>query len=125
MKNIEIIAIMRSYMKEREEKRSLVLPVAVAWKRRLNMKKISEAANIIEEALSEVDAAYSDDEHSKKMENGRQVKEEHLKEYYNKRGEILDQETDLEIKMVGIEELDGVTLDDDALDTLAFMIKEE
>ena len=125
MKNIEIIAIMRSYMKEREEKKSITLPAAVAWKRRLNMKKISEAANTIEEALAEVDSLYSDDEHSKKTDNGRQVKDEFLREYYDKRREVLDQETDLEIKMVGIEEIEGVNLNDDDLDTLAFMIKEE
>ena len=121
MKNYEITAIVAAYQKGTTMK----LPAAVAWKRRVNIDKIIKAKAIIDEALNEVRAPYLDDDHSTPMEDGgRQVKPEYVQEFVRAQSEILEQDTDVDIKKVPIDALGDIELTDADMDTIAFMIEE-
>lgn len=121
MKNVDIVSIVAAYQKGT----SFKLPVAVAWKRRLNMDKLVKAKVIIEEALKDAIAPYLDDEHSTESDDGgRIVKSEYLNEFYKAQEEILAQETDIDLKKVKLEDLGEIELTDSDMDTLAFMIEE-
>lgn len=134
MKNSEIVAIVDSYIaskkreaKEREEGlyvTQLSLPAFVAWKRRVNFKKLFEAYDLIMEALKEADLKYSDDEHSSTEGEIKKVKPEFLSQYFKDRMDILEQETEIPIAKVKVSEIGDVDLTDDDLDTLMFMIEE-
>ncbi len=120
MKNLDIVGIVSAYT---NKKLDVKLPVAVAWKRRLNIDKLFKAKTLIDEALKEVSDKYSDDEHSTADEQGRRVKPEFLQQFVAEQAEILSQETDVDIKKVSIDELGDVCLSDADMDTLAFMIE--
>lgn len=147
MKNVEIMAIVGAYVAKRNELaalkeknesvQELKLPAAVAWKRRVNMDKLIKAKNLIDEALREINEKYSSDEYSEEKEithideNGKEtvkterlVKSEFIAEFKKEQNDILDQETDVDVKKVKIEDIDGVSLSDDDMDTLSFMIEE-
>lgn len=124
MKNYEIVAIMAAYAKEREEG-YLSLPAKVAWKRRLNLKKLADAKQVIDEALIDIERAYSDDEHSEVNGDGtRMVKPEYMEEFAKKRTDILSQDTEIEFNTISIEDLGDLSLTDSEMDTIEFMIKE-
>lgn len=124
MKNYEIVAIMAAYAKEREEG-YLSLPAKVAWKRRLNLKKLADAKQVIDEALIDIERAYSDDEHSEVNGDGaRIVKPEYMEEFAKKRTDILSQDTEIEFNTISIEDLGDLSLTDSEMDTIEFMIKE-
>lgn len=135
MKNYEIYAIRGAYkhLSEMAEKaiqnggkyEDVKLPAKVAWTRRVNMDKIFKASAIIDAALDDISKKYSDDEHSTEEKNGRRIKEEFIEPYAKERADILEQETDLDIKKVKIEELGDVMLSDEFMDTIMFMIEEE
>lgn len=121
MKNYEITAIVAAYQKGT----SMKLPASVAWKRRVNMDKIIRAKAIIDEALNEVRAPYLDDDHSTPMEDGgRQVKPAYVPAFVKAQTEILEQETDVDIKKVSIDALGDIEISDSDMDTIAFMIEE-
>ena len=123
MKNIDIVNIVNVFLHGTGE---LSLPASVAWKRRLNMKKLIEAKAIIDEALREIDVKYADEEHSEKMDDGSyKVKPEYFEEFVNAKDEILLQDTDIDVKKVSIDDLGDINLTDAQMDTLAFMIAEE
>lgn len=127
MKNYDIVSIVNAFdrLKNSEEPGPL-LPAAVAWKRRLNLNKLIDANRVITEALDEISAKYSDDEHSveDKEKNLRMVRPEFMNEYAKARMDVLDQETDVTIKKVKIEEIGDIVLSEKDMDTLAFMIEE-
>lgn len=118
--NAEIVAITNAYKKGTNFK----LPAATAWKRRINMNKLMEVRDVIDNAIREEIAPYFDEEHSVEDGDGRTVKPEYREEVLKKQSEILSQKTDVEIKMVGIDEVGSGDLSDEDMDTLAFMIKE-
>lgn len=123
MKNIEIVGIVNAFAANKDS--SMKLPASVAWKRRLNMKTLTEAKAVIDEALQEIGKRYADDEHSVEGENGqRNVKPEYMADYAKETGEILVQETDVTIRKIKIEDIGDITLSDADMDTLAFMIEE-
>ena len=135
MKNIEIYAIGNAYKRLGEmadkarqngnDSYEVKLPAKVAWTRRLNLDKIFKAGAIIEEALNDISKKYSDDEHSAEDSEGRRyIKEEYVKEYAKERAEVLDQETDVDIKKVKITDLGDVMLSDEYMDTIMFMLDE-
>lgn len=127
MKNYEIAAIINAFerLKNSDESGPL-LPASVAWKRRLNLTKLIEANRVITEALDEVSNKYADDTHSyeDKEKGMRLVKQEFLADYAKARTEILEQETDVDIKKVKIDDIGDVVLSETDMDTLAFMIEE-
>lgn len=139
MKNFEIVDITNSYLKlKNSDKVSMSLPIVVSWKRRVNLKKLLKIRDTIFEAVSELDKLYFDEDHSTELtdsdgkkikdangENLRAVKEEFREEYVTKKKELFDAETDVEIKKVKLEDLKDVTLSDDEMNTLMFMIEEE
>ena len=121
-KNYEILDIKEAFNKSTS---TLALPIAIAWKRRLNYEKILEISRIIYNALDEVSEQFADDEHSyiDEENNMRKVRNEYMKEFENKKIEILEQETDIDIQMVNIEDLgENLNITDSDMNTLAFMI---
>lgn len=122
MKNIDILSIVTAYQKADG---TLTLPAKVAWTRRVNLKKLSEAKAIIDEAMQDLQRKYADDEHSEATEDGqRKVKSEYMAEFIKAQGDILMQDTDVDIKKVSIEDLGDIALTDKQMDTIAFMIEE-
>lgn len=136
MQNLEIMGIVNAYMAKKEQDAKdrkkgmyvdeMKLPAAVAWKRRVNMDKLFKAKALIDDAMKELSEKYADDEHSVEGENGvRRVKEEYLPEYLKAQGEILAQETELDIRKVKIEDLGEIELSDSDMETIGFMIEGE
>lgn len=122
MKNIDILSIVTAYQKADG---TLTLPAKVAWTRRVNLKKLSEAKAIIDEAMQDLQNKYADDEHSEATEDGqRKVKSEYMADFVKAQGDILMQDTDVDIKKVPIEDLGDIALTDKQMDTIAFMIEE-
>lgn len=121
MKNIDILTIVTAFQKADG---TLTLPAKVAWTRRVNLKKLSEAKAIIDEAMQEIQKKYADDEYSYQDGDERKVKSEYMKSFVEEQSEILTQDTDVDIKKVSIEELGDITLADKDMDTIAFMIEE-
>ena len=126
MKNLEIVAIVNVYTAQKEKGEGIKLPAKVAWKRRVNMDKLFHAKGIIDEALKEIGQKYADDEHSTEAEkgNGRKVKPEYMEEFVLAQGEILTQDTEVDVQKVKIEDLGDVELSDADMDTIAFMLEE-
>ena len=121
MKNHEIMSITSTY---RQTSGELRLPAPVAWKRRLNMKKLLEAEAVIQEAVQEIQRDFSDDKYSiDEGEGRRQVKSEFLAGYTKRINELFDQDTPIEIQKVGIGDLGTAEISDKEMDTLAFMIE--
>lgn len=124
MKNLDILAIANSYATQKEKGDGLRLPAAVAWKRRINLDRIFKAKALIDDALKEVQQKFSDDDHSDPSDDGgRKVKAEFLPDFIKEQGDILTQETPVEIVKVKIEDIGDVALTDADMDTLAFMIE--
>lgn len=132
MLNSDILIIVNSYY-ALKGKETVSLPASVAWKRRLNLKDLIRASETINEALQELSNKYNDDAHSmtKKVvdTNGKEtetkvVKPEYLTDFINAQKEILAQDTDVTIRKIKIGELEGISLSDEILDTLEFMIEE-
>lgn len=122
MKNYDIAAVIKAYQTGTGD---LALPAKAAWIRRVNIANLMKVKVIIDQAMREIHAKYSDDEHSVADENGeRKVKPEYLEEFAKEQADVLMQDTDVEIKKISIEELGDVTLTDSQMDTLAFMIEE-
>ncbi len=124
-KNYEILDLREAFNKVSN---TLSLPIAIAWKRRLNYEKILNISSIIFKALDEISEQYADDDHSfVEEETGmRKVKPEYMNEISKKRQEILDQETDIDINMINIEDLgDDICITDNDMNTLAFMINKD
>ena len=137
MINKEIKELVAVYNYRRSEGENIKLPAAIAWKRRVNYDKLTKASELIDEALKEIGERYKDDDHSEdvkisyKDEDGltksrteRRVKKEYFEEYATQLNDILKQETDVDIKKVKIDDLDGLELTDNEMDTLSFMIEE-
>lgn len=147
MKNLEIAAIVGAYTAKRNETAALKeknvevselkLPAAIAWKRRVNLDKLIKAKTLIDEALKEISEKYSADTYSDEKEitvvgeDGKEttkterfVKAEFIDDFRKEQTDILDQDTDVSIKKVKIEELADLSLSDDDMDTLAFMIED-
>lgn len=134
MRNDDILFVVNSYYAlKAKEATSVTLPASVAWKRRLNLKELMKASETINEALEEIKQKYADDVHSEpktiKDANGkdtetRLVKPEFLTEFIKEQQEVLTQETDVTIRKIKIDELGDLTLSDDMLDTIEFMIEE-
>lgn len=100
MKNNEIIGITSAFAiakKQAENGGGVTLPANVAWKRRLNMKDLFAVRETIIDAINEDKS---------------------------KLDEILDQDTDVNIRKIKIEELGNCQISDIEMDTLAFMIEE-
>lgn len=133
MKNIEIVQILDVYSASKADNKKveeLRLPAAVAWKRRVNLKRLIQAREVIDEALREIDQKYVDDQHSEEVpaadgNRARAVKKEFLGEYMRERTDILMQDTDVAISTIKIGDLDGLSLSESDMDTIAFMIEEE
>ena len=128
MRNDDILFVVNSYY-ALKGKETVTLPAAVAWKRRLNLKELVKASETINEALEEIKQRYSDDEHSEPKANdsdkdARIVKPEFISEFIKEQKEVLTQDTDVTIRKIKIGELDGLSLSDEMLDTLEFMIEE-
>lgn len=127
MKNYEIVSIVNAFEKlKKSDEIGPLLPASVAWKRRLNLRKLLEANSVISEALDDVSERFFDDDHSTKDPDSdlRRVKPEFLEEFAKLRAEVLEQETELEIKKVKIKEIGDIVISDSDMDTLAFMIEE-
>ena len=134
--NMEIMGIVNSYTTQKEsirkarekgkEIQELKLPAAVAWKRRLNMDALFKAKQVIDDAVREIQQKYSSDEYSEQGDGDtRKVKPEYLKDFAKEQADVLTQETDVNIRTIHPEELEGLTLSDEDMDTSAFMISEE
>ena len=131
MKNLDILAITNAYLENKNKStgRELKLPAAVAWKRRVNLDKLFAVRKLIDEAMADVKRRYTDDEHSveARAENGelaRNVRPKFMPEFIKAQAEILDQDTDVDIRKVRIEDLGDIELTDSEMDTLQFMIEE-
>lgn len=121
MKNNDIVMILNAM---NSSDHSVKYPVSVAWKRRLNKKALMDANAVIEEALNEIKHDFSDDEHSTADGDKRMVKPEFMDEFLKRHEEIMSQETDVKIQKIKLSELDGLTLSDNDMDSLAFMIED-
>ena len=124
MQNLEIVGIVNAYTANKG-KDGVRLPAAVAWKRRVNLDKLFQAKRVIDDALREINERYADDEHSVEEDGNRKVKSEYTADFVREQGEILAQDTEVDVRKVKIEELGNVELTDADMDTLAFMIAEE
>lgn len=106
MKNVDILSITATYaMLKRESQKDgsqgMVLPVSVAWKRRLNMKDLFSARETIEKAIREAG------EDSKLID------------------EIINQDTDVTVRKIKMDDIADVKVSEDEMDTLMFMIEDE
>lgn len=134
MQNYEIVRITNAYnlekasiaysKKEGKQVEEVALPAAVAWKRRINFDKLIAARKLIDEALKELEDRFADDEHSFMDGGVRKVKTEYMPDFEKTYKEILEQETDVDIKKVKLSELEGLTISDSYMDTFVFMIEE-
>lgn len=126
MKNLEITAIVNAFMVQKQKGEGIKLPATIAWKRRVNLDKLIQAKRLIDEALNEIGQKYADDDHSDPAEDGkgRKVKPEYVQDYATAQGEVLSQETPVDIQKIRIEDLGDIALTDADMDTLAFMIEE-
>lgn len=124
MKNYDIINISNAYQNTDGK---LKLPVSVAWKRRLNFKKIMEARRVIDETIREIGQEFLDDEHSFPAEGDRrEIKPEYRDEYVKRVREIEEQDTPIDIlKIDSIDELGDIDISDVELDTIVFMVNIE
>lgn len=123
MQNLEIVGIVNAYTTNKG-KDGVRLPAAVAWKRRVNLDKLFKAKAIIDEALREINERYADDEHSVEEDGNRKVKPEYMADFVREQGEILAQDTEVDVRKVKIADLGDIELSDADMDTLAFMIEE-
>lgn len=107
--------------------------VKVKWAFRTNLKKIEEIVKVYNDVLKDLQAEYSDNEHSVestdvdkdgKESKIRTIKTEYVEEYQNKMRELLNQENEISIKMIDIEDIEDVKLDFVDLEILSFMINE-
>ena len=139
MLNIEIMAIVNTYTAKKEaadrarqdgkEPAELRLPAAVAWKRRMNMDRLFHAKGLIDEAMRELQKEYtspdkSDECETEKGEMARRIKKELISEFVKAQEDILNQDTPVQIAKIRIEELEGLSLTESDMDTMAFMIEE-
>lgn len=128
MVNAEIVAIVNTYLKSKQEGHDIRLPAATSWKRRVNLDKLYKAKLLIDEALEELQAKYNDNEHSeeKETEEGKMrfVKPAYRQAFLNAQKEILMQDTPVSVSKIKIGDLGDITLTDEEMDTLAFMIEE-
>lgn len=121
MKNYEIYNIVESYNKTNGE---LKLPASVSWKRRLNMKKLIDAYEVIKEAITDINKEYANDEHAVRIENGNwKVNKEYHEELNKRQLELMEQDTPIDIQKVSIDDLGDTTISDLEMDTLDFMIE--
>jgi hypothetical protein len=89
------------------------------------MDKLFKANTLVDEALEDARKPFLDDEHSKAVEDGgRQVLPQYIKEFLKAQSEVLEQETDVDIKKVRIEDIGDIEISDADMDTIAFMIEE-
>lgn len=121
MKNIDILTIVTAFQ---QTDGSLSLPASVAWTRRVNLRKLTDAKSIIDEAMQDLQKKYADDEHSTEEDGQRKVKPQYMAEYIKAQSGILLQETDVDIKKVPIEAIGDMEITDKQMDTLAFMIED-
>ena len=129
MKNLEIVGIVNAYMARHKDGEGIKLPAAVAWKRRLNIDKLFHAKGIIDEAMKEIFQKYSDEEHSeeRELEDGKKdrvIKPEYVADFRREQAEIMEQDTEVEIRKVSISELGNIELSDADMDTIAFMLED-
>lgn len=139
MKNADIAGIVGAYMEQKEaaararkegkEQKELRLPARIAWIRRVNMDKLFRAKRLLDDALREIEQKYADDAHSEEVttdsgEVVRKVRDEMIGDFIMEKTEIMDQDTDVELKKISIDDLDGLDLSESEMDTLAFMIEE-
>ena len=128
MKNRELVLIVNAYNVLHQISEGIKLPAKIAWTRRVNMDKLFHAKGIIDGAIKEIRDKYFDEDHSEEFETedgkkDRRVKKEYEKDFRAEQEEIMDQETDLEIRKVKLEELGDVNLSDLEMDTIAFMLE--
>lgn len=107
--------------------------IKAKWAFHINLKKIEEIIKLYNEVLRDLQLEYSDDEHSietvEKDKDGKEttirtVKDEYIKEYQNKRNELLSQENDISVRTINIDDIADVKLDFIDLEMLSFMIDE-
>ena len=128
MKNIDIMGILTAFESNKESE--MKLPISVSWKRRQNLKELTNAGTLIREAQNEINKRYMDDEHSvpdgtDKGGDSRKVKPEFVADYVREQGELMEQETEVKILKIKIGEIGDLALSDRDMDTLMFMIEEE
>ena len=134
-KNLEIVTIIKKIHDSAEQDKKMPesaarLPFSVQWKKRLNLKSLTELQEIILEEEQRINEEYTDDDHSYivKDEHGREmrrVKNAYIEEFSQKRADLYNTETDVEIHIVLPEELSGVEFTDLQMDSIMFMVKEE
>lgn len=126
MKNLEIATIVNAYIARHKDGEGIRLPAKVAWMRRVNMDKLFHAKGIIDSAMKEISQKYADDEHSVMDDDGRNrmVKPEYLKDFLAEQTEIMEQDTEVDIRKVSIAELGSIELSDADMDTMAFMLED-
>ena len=121
----EAKSIIDAYAKIRQEEKEISLPVKVSWIRRQNLQKLMNVFSLYNEALTEIQLRYADDEHSVLNEDGtRQVKDQYINQYQKECIELYQQDADVDIKKVKLEDLGDLTLTESQMDTLGFMIEE-
>lgn len=127
-KNEEIVRILSRFQKlENSDTEILKLPASIAWKRRLNKKAFLDVSEEIDKALKEIQEVYRDDTYSVQDlddPDRRNIKPEYQAEFGKKQMEILNQNTEVEIRTVKLSELPE-ELTDLQLDTLDFMVEED
>lgn len=129
MTNLEIMSIVNSYTTLKDtvrkgEQTEARLPAKIAWTRRVNMSKLFQAKKLIDEAMQELNEQYADDDHSEEKDGVRTVRKEYLKEFFESQGEILTQETEVDVRKVKVDDLGDIDLTDAEMDTLAFMLED-
>ena len=129
MKNLEIVTIVNAYIARHKDGEGMKLPAKAAWTRRVNMDKLFHAKGIIDEAMKEILQKYSDEEHSeeKELEDGRKdrvIKPEYVADFRREQTEIMEQDTEVEIRKVSVSELGNIELSDADMDTIAFMLED-
>lgn len=133
MKNSEILLVLNSYYALKKDDSSC-LPTDIAWKRRLNIRELEVAAKVINEALTDLDDKYADEEHSEvkaitdkdgNESNVRVVKSEYIDAYAKEKADLLNQDTDVKIRKFKMEDLGKKEITEKVLDTLEFMAEED
>lgn len=121
MKNSEITAITNAIPLAPETK----LPIAAAWSRRLNLKKLQEARQTIDEAVRDLNKDFIDS--GKVIDEGEgqyKIMDQHMPEYTARMKELMDLEQEIEIRKVKIEDLGDISVSEAEMDALMFMLEE-
>lgn len=124
--NQEILEALNK-LEKAEKCKTISLPIKQLWELKKNIGKLENVRKQFLSMSADLEKEYTDDGHSveTKLENGdvvRAVKKEYLEEFVQKKTELLQAGSDLELSLFSLGDLDGGDFTLEVLDALAVFI---